>query len=279
MFKDHIFQGGLRYAGRRSWLQQTARYVSDTARFSSGKTPAATQSPARQTKLPARAPRSVQQQSLSPLHRRKQHLANQLLERGKTVLYQAPSQVGLLTASWLAGGSLIACAAFVRSDIYDGVSSRPGLSKLQSWIIAVGYPIGMAGFLVVGGAFIWRFSGLIKAIELVHRNGDAMLRISVRRLIPTTKPRQYECAPYQLKLSQGWLQSTLFSSKPVAAAGPSAAIRNAKASVGAWIWKERMIDANLPGRDTSCLIDARAISHASAKQLDDVLSTEEAWER
>ena len=279
MFKHLQSQGGLRYASRRSWLRQIVRYASDTARLPIGKAPGVTRTPVRHTKLPARAPHTVQQQGLSPLHRRKQHLANQLLDRGKTTIYQAPSQIGLLAASWLAGGSLIACAAFVRSDIYDGVSSRPGLSKLQSWIIGVGYPIGMAGFLVVGGVFIWRFSGLIKAIELVPSNGGAMVRVSVRKLIPITRPRQYECAPYQLKLSQGWLQSTLFTSKTVTASGLSAVIQNVKASVGTWIWKESMVDANLPERQTGCQIDARAMSYANAKQLDEILSTEEAWER
>ena len=279
MFKHHHFQGGLRYASPGLWLRHTARYASDTARLPIGNASGITRTPVRQIKLPARAPHTVQQQGLSPLHRRKQHLANQLLDQGKTTLYQAPSQIGLLAASWLAGGSLIACAAFVRSDIYDGVSSRPGLSKLQSWIIGVGYPVGMAGFLVVGCVFIWRFSGLVKAIELVPRNGDAMLRVSIRRLIPITKPRQYECAPYQLKLSQGWLQSTLFASKQGTASGLSAAIQRVQASVGTWIWKESMVEANLPERQTGCQIDARAMSYANAKQLDDILSTEEAWER
>ena len=149
------------------------------------------------------APRILPSEKLAPAAMRQQYKANQIYARGVRNVYQAPSHVGILGFSWLLGGALLTCTFALGSSGHWDMGAQ--MSGLQKSITETGYRLGMILFGFVGWLAVFRYTGLVKSIDLLQRGGNAKLRLKVRRMVPFLKPNEIIVSTHDLSLPPYWL--------------------------------------------------------------------------
>lgn len=141
---------------------------------------------------------------LSPLENRKLFAAQKLYEKGLRNIYTAPSQVGILFTSWLLATLLVGKALSMALDRYDKLREGHGLSWLKKGAVEAASRLSMVFLTLVGAYAVVRYRGLIKSLDLIRTGNNVELRVSVRRIIPFLKSREYLIPPYDLRLPQNW---------------------------------------------------------------------------
>jgi hypothetical protein len=108
----------------------------------------------------------------------KQNLAKYLFESGETLLYQAPSHVGFLTATFLTGTMcLFGAAATSSTELWKPQEGLP-------WWINTAYRLGIICFAFLGGWIVLRATRHITSIKLMPKGERVKILVTVRRMIP-----------------------------------------------------------------------------------------------
>jgi hypothetical protein len=108
----------------------------------------------------------------------KENLARVLLDSGETILYQAPSHAGFLTATFVTGTMCLAGAVLTSStELWKAQAGLP-------WWINTANRLGIMCFAVLGGWIVLRAARHITSIKLMLRDDKVKMLVTVRRTIP-----------------------------------------------------------------------------------------------
>lgn len=141
---------------------------------------------------------------LSPKRNQQLFAAKQLYEHGIHNLYTAPSHFGTLAFSWLIGVGFVGYALHMLIERYYELRPGHGLGNIKKTAVEAGVRLGMIFLTVTGGYSVLRYKGLVKSLDLIRVSGAVQLRISVRRIVPFLKPKEYIVPSYDLQLPYRW---------------------------------------------------------------------------
>jgi hypothetical protein len=132
----------------------------------------------RATKLPRKTELPNVSNAQTAQNLQKENLAKCLFESGETLLYQAPSHAGFLTATFLTGTMcLIGAVATSSTELWKPQAGLP------LWINAANR-LGIICFAFLGGWIVLRATRHITSIKLLLRDDKVKMLVTVRRMIP-----------------------------------------------------------------------------------------------
>jgi hypothetical protein len=115
-------------------------------------------------------------QTAQNLH--KENLAKALHDSGETVIYQAPSHAGFLTAAFVTGTMCLVGAVLTSStELWKAQAGLP-------WWINTANRLGIMCFAFLGGWIVLRAARHITSIKLMLRDDKVKMLVTVRRTIP-----------------------------------------------------------------------------------------------
>jgi hypothetical protein len=132
----------------------------------------------RATKLPRQPDLPTASNAQTAQNLQKENLAKYLFNSGETLLYQAPSHAGFLTATFLTGTMCLAGAALTSStELWKAQAGLP-------WWINTANRLGIMCFAFLGGWIVLRATRHITSIKLLLRDDKVRMLVTVRRMIP-----------------------------------------------------------------------------------------------
>ncbi|RMZ92291.1 hypothetical protein DV736_g460, partial [Chaetothyriales sp. CBS 134916] len=134
---------------------------------------------------------------------RQQYRVNEMYSRGVRNVYTSPSHVGMLSFSWLLGTMCLAEVALMGTQGHWDMGDQ--MTGWQKQVTEAGNRLGLIFFGVVGWYCLFKYSGLVRSIDLVKKNGNALVSLKVRRFMPLWKPREIILAASDISLPPYWL--------------------------------------------------------------------------
>jgi hypothetical protein len=116
-----------------------------------------------------------------------------MYDAGQTIVYRAPPQWAIYTASWVWGGGCFLITAGTISSLH---AMKDQLQEL-AWFVPVAYQLVIVVSVVMGGFFLLRPINFIKKIDLVNMDGLVKMGIQVARPLPFLRPRVMLIAPHE----------------------------------------------------------------------------------
>jgi hypothetical protein len=144
------------------------------------------------SKPPSKAP-PVQARPTTPppnaaemRERQRSLLAQKSIQDGQAMLFRAHSHTGYMSAAWIAGAMCLSGALLIFN-----LKLHEANNELH-WLVPIAYRVSGVFLVMVGSWSILRSSRLVSSIEVLRRNGKAMLLFKVRRNIPLPfiKPKE-----------------------------------------------------------------------------------------
>lgn len=220
---------------------------------------------------------------ISPMETRKLFAAQRLYENGIRNVYTAPSHLGILSTTWLLATLLIGKAGSMALQRYDKLRDGHGLGWLQKTAVEGIGRVSMVVLTIVGAYAVMRYRNLIKSLDLVRTGNQMELRVSVRRILPFLKPKEYFIPPYYLRLPTNWK----VLSEPDPHLGP---INFSQQMVGVLSWPFRkmrdyftmngMLATNfqLDDKRIQGLLDVSGKFNGGMSALDDIATETRTWD-
>ncbi|RMZ86165.1 hypothetical protein DV737_g95, partial [Chaetothyriales sp. CBS 132003] len=135
--------------------------------------------------------------------RRQQYRVNEMYSRGVRNIYTSPSHVGMLGFSWFVGTMCLAEVALVGTQGHWDMGEQ--MTGWQKQVTEAGNRLGLIFFGLVGWYCLIKYSGLVRSIDLVKKNGNALVSLKVRRFVPLWKPREIILPASDISLPPYWL--------------------------------------------------------------------------
>ncbi|RMD43118.1 hypothetical protein DV735_g1978, partial [Chaetothyriales sp. CBS 134920] len=154
--------------------------------------------PSRTIPTPVRAAESAQGSN-----RRQQYRANEMYSRGVRNVYTSPSHVGMLGFSWFVGTVCLAEVALMGTQGHWDMGDQ--MTGWQKQVTEAGNRLGLIFFGFVGWYCLIKYTGLVRSIDLVKKNGNALVSMKVRRFVPLLKPREIILPASDISLPPYWL--------------------------------------------------------------------------
>ncbi|KAL4939461.1 hypothetical protein BDV06DRAFT_36666 [Aspergillus oleicola] len=150
--------------------------------------------PSSQTKTPVQPEETLKFAGRRPAGFAK--LERRVLKEGEVILFKAPSH-----RSYVLGAYGIAFFCFAYSVYNSNAVFRDPLVPLPRWQQALtgGICIVMS---VMGTVFLVKTSRLIRSIKAINTDNKALLRFTVRSMMPFRKPYEFDVLPRQIAFSR-----------------------------------------------------------------------------
>ncbi len=219
---------------------------------------------------------------LSPKRNQQLFAAKQLFEHGIRNVYTAPSHIGTLAFSWLIGVCFVGNSLRLLYERYDQLRPGHGLGTIKKTAVEAVNRLTMVFFTVAGGYAVLRYKGLIKSLDLVRVSGTIQLRISVRRLVPFLKPKEYIVPSYDLRLPYRWR----FHSEQAADTRPPSTAGTVGHALGLpfrkfkeFLLKDGILAVNFEEGGRTALLDTNGNFTRSMGDLEAISEEVQPWDR
>ena len=163
---------------------------------------------------------------------------------------------------------------------YDQLRPGHGLGTIKKTAVEAVNRLTMVFFTVLGGYAVLRYKGLIRSLDLIRVGGAVQLRVSVRRIVPFLKPREYIVPSYDLQLPYRWR----FHSEQVPVIRPPSAAGTIGRIVGLpfkkfkeFILQDGILAVNFEDGERKALLDTTGKFTRSMRDLEAISDEVQPW--